>query len=278
MKSGSQKGNIAKQSGNQNARQSSAANRSTTQTRTTSVTRPEAQRPPQNRSTSVTRSTGTKVSTSNGNNPRNDYRSPNKTVNKTFVDPRSGNNNAVAHRPSAVQENHNSHVVREPNYKHHNEHVYYPRTKVKVYVHPAMHRNYRVLYYPVHRDIIWTSRMNRYYVNIYPGYMWRYPVGYRIQTISAFDTRYNVGEVARVYGRVYATWYNRESDDLLLFFGGEFPYQQFTMVIPGKIARRYSWRPEKYFLGQHVMATGLITTFDGSPEMIIKDRQQLDVY
>jgi hypothetical protein len=120
--------------------------------------------------------------------------------------------------------------------------------------------------------------MYRNYVDIYPGYVWRYPYGYSIQTIGAFEAQFNVGEVARIYGRVYATWFNRESDDLLLFFGGEYPNQEFTMVIPGNIARRYSWRPERYFLGQHVIATGLITRYEGRPELIIKRKHQLDVY
>jgi len=214
------------------------------------------------------------VSTTTRYNSKSDYRSPNRSVNagKTHLDP----------KPRATQGNRNPHVVvnRDHN-SHSNAHkrYYYPSKKVKMHVHPTTyHNHYRVMYYPAHREIIWTSRMHRYYVDLYPGYMWRYDIGYHIQTISAFETRYNVGEVARVYGRVYATWYNRESDDLLLFFGGEFPQQEFTMVIPGHIARRFNWRPERYFLGQHILATGLITSYDGSPEMIIKKKSQMDVY
>jgi hypothetical protein len=214
-----------------------------------------------------------KVSTTTRNNSRSDYRTPNRSVNagKTHLDP----------KPRAT-ENRNAHVVVDRNHNsssHAHHRNYYPAKKVKLHVHPrTYHNHYKVMYYPSHREIIWTSRMHRYYVDLYPGYIWRYNIGYHIQTISAFETRYNVGEVARVYGRVYATWYNRESDDLLLFFGGEFPYQEFTMVVPGHIARRYNWRPERYFLGQHVLATGLITSYDGSPEMIIRNKSQIDIY
>lgn len=214
-----------------------------------------------------------KVSTTTRNNSRSDYRSPNRSVNagKTHLDP----------KPRAT-ENRNAHVVVDRNHNsssHAHHRNYYPAKKVKLHVHPrTYHNHYKVMYYPSHREIIWTNRMHRYYVDLYPGYIWRYNIGYHIQTISAFETRYNVGEVARVYGRVYATWYNRESDDLLLFFGGEFPYQEFTMVVPGHIARRYNWRPERYFLGQHVLATGLITSYDGSPEMIIRNKSQIDIY
>jgi len=139
--------------------------------------------------------------------------------------------------------------------------------------------NYRALYYPRYSDIIWSRSMHRHYVGLYPHYTgWHYNWGYRIQTMSVFDASYNVGEIARVYGRVYGTWYNRETDDLLLFFGGEYPVQTFTMVVPGNVARRYSWRPERYFLGQHISATGLITMFEGKAEMVLKKRAQLDVY
>ncbi len=120
--------------------------------------------------------------------------------------------------------------------------------------------------------------MYRDYHRWYPEFHWRYNYGHRIQTISVFDAQYNLGEVAMVYGRVYATWFNKETDDLLLFFGGEYPSQAFTMVVPGNVARRYSWRPERYFLGQHISATGLITSFEGRAEMLVKKRSQLDVY
>ena len=120
--------------------------------------------------------------------------------------------------------------------------------------------------------------MRRHYLSIYPNYNWRYHYGYRLQTMSVWDARYNIGEIARVYGRVYATWYNHDTDQLLLFFGGEYPYQEFTVVLPGRIARRFSWRPERFFLGEHLTITGLITTFDGIPEIIVKNKRQLGIY
>ena len=81
-----------------------------------------------------------------------------------------------------------------------------------------------------------------------------------------------------VYGRVYSTWHNKETDDFLLFFGGDFPSQQFTVVVPGHVARKFSWRPERFFLGEHITINGLITTFDGSPEIVVKNKRQLSLY
>jgi len=220
------------------------------------------------------RSRSQKTSTTTRYNPNSNYRTANKTVNvnKTYRDPKASRS---SENRTTYGVSHNNKIT---NTYHRN--VYYPAKKVKIHVHPMTYRsNYKVLYYPRYSEIVWTRTMHRHYIGLYPSYSgWHYNLGYRIQTISAFDAKYNVGEIARVYGRVYGTWYNADTDDLLLFFGGEYPYQEFTMVIPGSVARRYSWRPEKYFLGQHVSATGLISGFDGKAEMVVKRKTQIDVY
>ena len=164
-------------------------------------------------------------------------------------------------------------------YSGHHYHPFYPAGNVRThYHHDTYIHHYNVLYYPAYHEIYWTRNMYRDYNKWYPNYRWTYNYGYRIQTVSVFDAKYNLGEVAMVYGRVYATWHNRETDDYLLFFGGDFPAQQFTVVLPGYIARKFSWRPDRYFLGEHMTVTGLITTFDGIPEIIVKNRQQVGIY
>jgi len=196
------------------------------------------------------------VSISTRNNPRSDYRSM-ATLRKS--------------RPVNYAKKHY--------YSGHHYHHFYPRTHIKIHHHyDTYHHHYRVLYRPVYKEIYWNRSMYTSYSRWYPNYHWRYHYGYRIQTISIFEAKYNLGEVANVYGRVYGTWYNRDTDDYLLFFGGDFPNQQFTVVLPGKIARKYNWRPERFFLGEHITVTGLITTFEGVPEIIVKNRRQLDLY
>jgi hypothetical protein len=196
------------------------------------------------------------VSISTPKNYRSDYRSPES---KTFV-----------------KENKFS---KERYYGGNHYHYVYPTTHVKFRHHRDTYlHHYNVLYYPTYREIFWSNAMYRDYCRWYPNYHWRYNYGYRIQTISVFDAKYNMGEVAMVYGRVYATWYNQETDDYLLFFGGDYPQQQFTLVLPGRIARSFSWRPEQYFLGEHLTMTGLITTFDGIPEIIVKNKRQVGIY
>ncbi len=196
------------------------------------------------------------VSVSTHHNPKSDYRAHNKK--------------------RAVKENKYSEKRYYGGNHYHNA---YPSHKVKTHYHHNTHYNhYNVLYYPTYHAIYWNNNMYRDYHRWYPNYNWNYNYGYRINTISIFDAKYNLGELATVYGRVYATWYNRETDDYLLFFGGEYPSQQFTIVLPGRVARKYNRRPERFFPGEHMTVTGLITTFDGIPEIIVKNRQQLDIY
>jgi len=205
------------------------------------------------------------VSMTTTKNPRSTYRKPNNMVTK------EARYNAPVKKKN-YYDNRNY-------YGGNHYHYAYPTRKVKFHYHHNTYVNsYRVLYYPTYGNIYWNRNMYRDYHRWYPDYRWSYSYGHRIQSISVFDAKYNLGEVAMVYGRVYATWHNNETDDFLLFFGGDFPYQQFTVVVPGHVARKFSWRPENYFLGEHVTITGLITTFDGSPEIVVKNKRQLGLY
>jgi hypothetical protein len=204
------------------------------------------------------------VSMTTTNNPRSTYRTPN---NLSTAEPRYS-------APVKSQTyNHKSY------YGGNHYHYAYPTQKANFhYHHDTYLGHYNVLYYPSYDNIYWNRNMYHNYHSWYPGFAWNYSYGHRIQSISVFDAKYNLGEVAMVYGRVYATWYNEETNDYLLFFGGDFPNQQFTVVVPAYVARKYSWRPETYFLGEHITVTGLITTYDGSPEIVVKNKSQLGLY
>jgi hypothetical protein len=107
---------------------------------------------------------------------------------------------------------------------------------------------------------------------------WDYRDGYRINTISSYDAMYYQGDVMTVYGRVTDVYYSRESDEYFLYFGPYYPYQDFTLIIPGYLARSYSRRPHRFFDNQNIAATGLITTFEGEPEMYVKESFQINLY
>ncbi len=142
---------------------------------------------------------------------------------------------------------------------------------------------YRRTYYPYRvysrPDIFWDIHLYNRYRYLYPHYnYWYYPIGYRIQTVSAYDADRFIGEFARIYGRVFDTWYSPETDEYYLYFGEPYPYQDFTVIISGRDARRYNRHPERYFTGRHIAVTGIVSVFDGKPEMVIKSRTQIDRY
>jgi len=158
-----------------------------------------------------------------------------------------------------------------------------PRPVRHHYVRPPRPREYRAERYPYRRPhdihIIWSHNMRLEYIRIYPEVRrWHYDIGYRIPTISAYDALYYTGEVVNVYGKVYEVYYSAGTDEYYLYFGAYYPYHDFTVVLPGWIARRYSAYPERYLEREHMTVTGLISVFDDKPEMVVKNDSQVSLY
>lgn len=157
---------------------------------------------------------------------------------------------------------------------HHTTYVYHTPPKAKSY--RVKHYSYRA---PVHVDIVWTRDMHRNYLRMYPDFHYHnYKYGYRINSISAYHADYYVGDVKNVYGKITEVFYSRESDEYFLYVGPHYPYHDFTIVVPGYIARKYSRRPEYFFNHEYVNVTGLITAFDGKPEIVVKRDYQINIY
>ncbi len=155
-----------------------------------------------------------------------------------------------------------------------------PAPKVHYSHKPIEYRRKHYIYrVPPRRTIVWNHSMYREYVYLYPEFkLWYYPIGYRIPTISAYDAGRYIGDVARVYGEIYDVWYSSRTREYYLYIGGPYPYQDFTVVLDRNDARRFSWWPERFFTSRHIEATGLISIFEGKPEMFLKKRSQLRVY
>jgi hypothetical protein len=121
--------------------------------------------------------------------------------------------------------------------------------------------------------------MYRDYRVMYPEFRyWYYPVGYEIATIPFYRAYYHIGEVRNVYGRVHEVFYSWSTDEYYLYFGGDFPYHDFTVVISGRHARRFDRYPELFFEGRYMWVTGLLSTFEGRPELVVKRRHQIHLY
>ncbi len=139
-----------------------------------------------------------------------------------------------------------------------------------------VHNAYRM---PPNANIIWNENMYHQYVVLYPDFhLWYYPYGYAIHSISSYDAAGYIGEIARVYGMVYDTWYSPETDEYFLYFGGPYPYQDFSVVLEGRDARRFSRRPDRYFANRYISVTGLVSLWENKPEIDVKQRSQVQVY
>lgn len=153
-----------------------------------------------------------------------------------------------------------------------NEHVRYHR----VATHKVYHKHWRE---PAHINIIWTEKMHHEYRIIYPYVNdWCISYGTHIHTIAAYDAQYHVGEISKVYGKVADVFYSAGTDEYLLFIGDYYPWQDMTIILPGYIARSYSWNPELYFKYEYVSVTGYITSFEDKPEIAVKKNYQLTIY
>lgn len=143
--------------------------------------------------------------------------------------------------------------------------------------------NYRKIHYPYVKPrlaaIYWNANMYRNYSLWYPDYkLWYYPYGYKIHTVSAYDTYNYIGEIARIYGRVTEVWYSDQSDEYYLYFGDYYPYHDFTVILDRRDAHRFSNNPIRFFTNRNILATGLVSLFDNKPEMLVRRSSQIDMY
>jgi hypothetical protein len=151
------------------------------------------------------------------------------------------------------------------------------------YNNPPANREYRSIHYiyrrPVNYEVYWTPVIYRHFIEIYPMVeYWDYNPGYRIDMISAYDAMFYRGDVRTVYGEVFEVFYSWKTDEYFLYFGAYYPYQDFTVILPGYLARRYSHNPERYLENRCIAVTGLITSFNGEPEIVVKKSFQINLY
>ncbi len=140
----------------------------------------------------------------------------------------------------------------------------------------------RARYYhrmPHHIDLIWTPLLFHRFMFYYPTHLdWNLEFGSQIETISAYEAQNYAGTVRQVYGKVEEVFYSPEDENYILYIGGPFPYQDMSIVIPKEIARNISLSPKWYFENEYVWVIGLINIWEGKPEIIVRDEDQLRKY
>lgn len=168
-------------------------------------------------------------------------------------------------------------------YKHyyHTTRVYRPYKSHHVY-HPRAveyRRTYHPYRKPVHVNLYWTPVMHKNYSVIYPEVTrWHYHRGAPIYTVSAYNAYSHVGEIRQVYGRAEEVFYSPSTDEYYLYFGEQYPYHDFSVVVPGHVARRHSARPGRYFRHNDLLITGLVTLYDNKPEIVVRRSAQINIY
>ncbi len=228
--------------------------------------------------TRTPRSSTTTRTTTTATNNRPTYGTTRTTRTTTTSPGHRVNRTTTAHHPPKVH-----YRERYPATRYSTSRVYRGHHTV-TYAHnyKPYSKNYREVHYvyrePAHVHVVWTRNLHRHYIKMYPHIHWEYRYGYTISSVSAYYADYYIGDVRTVYGKVKEVFYSPESDEFFLYIGDYYPYHDFTIVLPGYIARDYTRRPMAYFTNQYVNVTGLITEFEEKPEIVVKRRFQLDVY
>jgi len=133
---------------------------------------------------------------------------------------------------------------------------------------------------PVHFDLCWTPHLHHSFVYYYPLHNnWNHVnYGDYIETASSYEAMNYVGSIKRVYGKVEEVYYSPEDRTYTLYFGAQYPYHDFSVVVPRNVAKSFSWSPSWYFEDEHVWVVGLIETWEGKPEIVLHDEQQIRRY
>jgi len=98
-------------------------------------------------------------------------------------------------------------------------------------------------------------------------------------SISASDARSHIGERTTVCGNVVDSRYSTGSNGrpTILNFEKAYPNHPFVAVIWGDDRSKFPSKPENYYRGERVCATGLIELYSGKPEIIARSPSQLAI-
>ncbi|MBN1649714.1 MAG: hypothetical protein JW857_00215 [Bacteroidales bacterium] len=239
-----------------NTQARSTTNRSTATRSNTRTTSSAAQR-------AVSAKSSSRSNTSSVVNAPRNYNT--HSVSNRAYKPRTSERDAAARRNFVINKPHRVNRV-APKIHYNYQSIDYRRTH-KPYIIPRL------------LDIIWDASMYRTYRSWYPEFnLWYYPYGYRIHTVSAYDAYNYIGDIARIYGRISEVWYSVESNEYFLYIGGPYPYQDFTIILEARDARRFSRDPISYFTNRNITSTGLVSLYENKPEMLIRKTRQISLY
>lgn len=97
------------------------------------------------------------------------------------------------------------------------------------------------------------------------------------QTLTAAEAANHLGEPGTVCGTVASAHFANRSRGQPTFINLDRPYpnQIFTVMIWGSDRARFSHAPETYYADKAVCITGIIKSYRGKPEIIVKSPDQI---
>jgi len=93
---------------------------------------------------------------------------------------------------------------------------------------------------------------------------------------SACQAAGRIGELVVIEGQVVDS-YHYEDIAVFLNFGGAYPEQCLTAVIWAKDWPRFAKSPETWYNGREVRISGEIIEYEGRPEIILTDPEQIEI-
>jgi hypothetical protein len=102
---------------------------------------------------------------------------------------------------------------------------------------------------------------------------------YAQETISPQDAAKFIGETKTVCGTVASAHFAAKTKGQPTFINLDKPYpnQIFTVLIWGSDRSKFEKPPETLYAGKEICVTGMIQSYQGSPQIIVKDPSQIKI-
>lgn len=106
------------------------------------------------------------------------------------------------------------------------------------------------------------------------GSEWNLKPGGNIELIDACEAENKIGKKVILEGKIIDSYKGGEA--LFLNFGSPYPDSCFTAVIWPKDWGKFPESPEEFYLGKKVRIKGEVKEYEGTPEIILGDRDQIE--
>lgn len=97
-----------------------------------------------------------------------------------------------------------------------------------------------------------------------------------LEIVPACQANKLLGKTVIVEGRIVDSHFS-SSETVFLNFGSPYPQQCFTAVIFSSALNKFPRHPQKYYAGQFVRVKGLVKLYQGQPEIILENIEQIEV-